>query len=73
MSNPEITDFHQYSDWLTEQAKSSKDWLVTKSEDYLLEFLALDRNLPDRYGWRFTSAEVFARQTERIGAAGPGR
>jgi hypothetical protein len=73
MSNPEIADFHQYSGWLREQAESSKDWLLTKSEEYLLEFFALDRKLPDQYGWRFTSAEVFAGQTERIGQAGPGR
>jgi hypothetical protein len=71
MDNPDIIDFHQYSDWLRKQAESSGDWLVRKSEDYLREFLALDRKLPDRYGWRFTSAEVFAGQTEQLIPGGP--
>jgi hypothetical protein len=72
MSNADIVEFHQYSEWLRKQAESSTDWLVTKSEEYLREFLAFDRELPDRYGWRFTSAEAFARQSERLGPVGPG-
>jgi hypothetical protein len=51
MSNADIVEFHQYSEWLRKQAGSSTDWLVTKSEEYLREFLAFDRELPDRYGW----------------------
>jgi len=66
MSETRIVEFHQYSGWLREQSRLSGDWLVRASEDYLGLFFALDRDLPDRYGWRFTSVEAFAVQTEQI-------
>lgn len=55
-----------YNDWLREYCRDHGDPFVRESESMVEYCLDLDKNVPDEYGWKFSSRETIEKQVAGV-------
>lgn len=57
-----------YQSWLSEYCEEHSDPLIRSSEETVLYLLEINEELPDEYGWKFSSEDALKRQLSEASA-----